>query len=282
MNESQTFHQHEKKSRIKNMAKGIAGRLEVLPREFFRKQMVRELSLWFILFCSIFIFTILNQAKANSAKCEEGKRDADIFLREVNGSCGNLHQCLVRRDTCLRQGKPTDQEKCEQLDQCMLANKSEFPDYNSCRYEWKVVENVGQCNHKKVSFISSWTCPGRIWTGMGVVGLILAQGDMIDYSVDGQFNCDAHNKYHLSHIKSLDRAKEKIKKFCPNGASLASLIIPQVCAYSKNFKPKSDGTYSLENEKAHKSVGDGNRGSGEDDDDDEGGGEESGGGGKPK
>jgi len=75
--------------------------------------------------------------------------------------CKDIGECLVRRDTCLSDGKvPNDKESCEEYDQCLDGMKSKF---NSvCRFKWapdSLTEKV-RCVDERSSWWRSTSCPG--------------------------------------------------------------------------------------------------------------------------
>ncbi|MEK6623971.1 MAG: hypothetical protein AABY86_03325, partial [Bdellovibrionota bacterium] len=190
---------------------------------------------FFLVFASILCLSPWQLAFAGSAKCEEALRDADLFVRDVRLGCETLKQCLVRRDTCVLDGIPNTASKCEAVDECMGNRDGDFGDSAQCRYQWTMVSDQLRCNLKRKLFASQDRCPGRILAGMGVVGLVFMQGDVIEYAVDSGFNCEAVNLYYKSRTKNLDRARKRIVKFCaPNIERDQAFSTPE-CAESTNF-----------------------------------------------
>ncbi|HAZ12145.1 MAG: hypothetical protein A2X86_01270 [Bdellovibrionales bacterium GWA2_49_15] len=235
-----------------------------------------------IFFCSfILLFSLMWQpAFASGPKCEEALRDADLFVRDVRLTCETLKQCLVRRDTCVSDGIPNTQSKCEAVDECMGNRDTDFGDSAQCRYQWTKTADQFTCSLKRKLFASQERCPGRTLTGMGFVGMVLLQGDVIDYAVDSGFNCEAVNLHFKSRTKSLERARQKIIKFCVRGGERAQAFTTPACIESRDFKARSDGQHALPAGASNATrVNDGRDGSGSGH---EGGGEESGGGGGPK
>lgn len=217
---------------------------------------------------------------ANNAKCEEAKRDSDILVRDLQLSCTTLKQCLVRRDTCVVEGFPNTEAKCQHMDECMKSRDKDFNDFATCQYRWRMTGNKGDCSLKKV-FAPQDRCPGRIMTGFGLMGMALFQADIIDYSVDGEFNCDASNKHFIAQSKALDRALVRIRTFCVEGQKQAKQYEKPVCEESKKFKKISDGQHALPPQgTTDPNIREGS--GGESGSGNEGGGEESGGGGGPK
>ncbi len=232
------------------------------------------------LFLPAFFFLGPQSASANSAKCDEALRDSDLFVRDVRLGCENLRQCLVRRDTCVADGLPNTQSKCESVDECMGSRDGDFADSAQCRYQWKKFDSGYRCSLKRKFFAAQDLCPGRVLAGMGLIGIVLLQGQVIDYSVDSKFNCEAINSYFKNSIKNLEKAREKVVKFCEQGTERAQAFATPACAESRDFKSKSDGQYALPAGVSNGThVRDGRDGSGSGH---EGGGEESGGGGGPK
>jgi hypothetical protein len=185
------------------------------------------------------LFFITNNANAKRS-CEKIRSDMDTTCSSLKRKCNYLHYCLVRRDTCVREGVPKSQEKCNNLARCMREHERDFNDVQRCNYKWvKPESGSGFCNVYNGALRTERHCPGRI------LGILYAIGYGLNSGVDSNFNCAAVNNAYRITVKDCKRYRAEYKNRCKKAEKTLSWYPVLNCKESKEFRAKIGNKYAV-------------------------------------
>ena len=193
------------------------------------------------------IFTILLFISFNSyanTECTEAIDNAKLFCESSNNQCGDLHECLVRKDTCVEK-EPSNEIECNSLQNCSQRFKVKFDQKfktngTKCEYKWHI-STSGQslCMVKGHFLFSEEACPGRI------SGLMNAIAYGLNTAVD-KFDCKAVNKKYKDMNDSCKKSLKKVASICPDTPEYLNKYKNSKCSYSSKFSNFQRGQFSLD------------------------------------
>lgn len=140
--------------------------------------------------------------------------------------CNDIRECLVRRDSCLPNGKaPNDKESCEEYDQCLVGLKDNFS--SVCRFKWApdtLTEKV-RCIDERSSWWRSTSCPG--YTKGNLLRVFITSENK---ERDVNFDCSLTKEEFGKMRTKCNEAIQNYEKSCLIGAEDSK----KVAAYKKN------------------------------------------------
>ena len=177
--------------------------------------------------------------------CSKAIDNAKLFCQSSIDQCGDLHECLVRRDTCVDK-EPKNETECNNLHSCNQDFKNKFEDKFSknnskCEYRWHLPSSgEGLCLVKGHFLFSEEACPGRI------DGLLNAAAYGLGSAVDSGFDCKAVKKKYQEKTESCNKSMKEVAILCPDVPSYLNSFKTLKCEYSTKFASYSGRGFSLD------------------------------------
>jgi len=181
----------------------------------------------------IFAGSVWAQRPEQSDQCKDSVSLAQSFCRQQRPACQSLHSCIVRRDTCVEAShRPTTGQECDTLASCMKGHN--FSDGLDCRYVWSTSSDSPICRVLSKFSTDQSGCPGRIYSGFGLLGMLTFSGDIIDYSVD-DFSCQGVNSEFVYYRTLCQRKIQDVERHCGRNAAVLSTLSATTCDASAHF-----------------------------------------------
>jgi len=190
----------------------------------------------------VFLFSTAVNAEI---ECDKVMDDAKLFCKSSVDQCGDLHECLVRRDTCV-ENEPKNETECNNLDDCSNRFKAKFDskftsNNTKCDYKWYVSSSGSKmCMVEGHFLFSEEACPGR------VNGLLNAVAYGLNSAVD-KFDCKGVRKKYQEKTESCVKAMKKVATICPNIPQSLVKYKTLKCNYSSKFASFNNKQFSLAN-----------------------------------
>ncbi|MBT7611567.1 MAG: hypothetical protein HN576_17555 [Bacteriovoracaceae bacterium] len=189
----------------------------------------------------IFLFSTLSFA---GTECSKAIDHAKLSCESSVNQCNDVHECLVRKDTCVDK-EPKNEIECNTLHECGQEFKVKF--YNKfktngtkCEYRWhQPSSGNGLCLVKGHFLFSEEACPGRI------SGLLGAFAYGLNSAID-KFDCRGVNKKYKQKTESCIKSMKKVATVCPNTPDYLNKYKILKCTYSSKFTSFQSGQFSLD------------------------------------
>lgn len=194
-----------------------------------------------LLLSVLFLFSV--QIYANT-ECAKAIDDAKLFCESSKNQCQDLHECLVRKDTCVDK-EPSNEIECNTLQDCSQQFKGKFDQKfknngTKCEYNWHISSSgEGLCMVKGHFLFSEEACPGRI------SGLLNAVAYGVNSAVD-KFDCKGVNKKYQEKTESCVKSMRKVASLCPDTPDYLSQFKNIKCNFSSKFASFQRGQFSLD------------------------------------
>lgn len=192
---------------------------------------------------SFFLF-FSTQVFAN-IECTEAIDDAKLFCKSSVDQCADLHECLVRKDTCVDK-EPKNEIECNNLDDCSDQFRAKFDarfnkNNTKCEYKWHVPSSGNaMCMVEGHFLFSEEACPGR------TSGLLNAVAYGLSSAVD-KFDCKGVRKKYQEKTESCVKAMKKVAAICPDIPQSLVKYKNVKCRYSEKFASFNSRQFSLDN-----------------------------------
>ena len=189
----------------------------------------------------LFFFSIQNLAFGMTATEEEQFLREDIELscgEEIHLDCEGLYNCLTRRDSCVKEGRARNKEKCQKYNRCNQKNHGTLGG-TSCSYKWIDHKSVSFCDVSSPGWSRSYHCPGNY----------------DNFANDNSFfNCTGAKDQYLNTRELCSGKKKELTKKFPGKRSSTFIAKYKIakCQYFNNFSRHATGEYSIFNRSSSK------------------------------